>query len=149
RFGAIEVEGESPEGEGGGEDVGVGEGALREPDGVDRGKDDGDSGDRSGGEVFCEFEDAEQSGCCDHADQGAGAADDVSGEVPPGGEEDGGEGRVGVCGGALRDEGAESEEVPGGRDVVAGLVPEVGKAEEAVMRKVDADEEERIEHPER
>ena len=32
--------------------------------------------------------------------------------------------------GGLRDEGAGAEEIPGGGDVVAGLVPEVGEAEE-------------------
>src|SRR5258708_29939802 len=49
-FGAIEVERESPEGEGGGEDVGVGECALREPDGINRGENDSDCGDCGGGE---------------------------------------------------------------------------------------------------
>ena len=44
-LGAIEVEGESPEREGGGEDVGVSERALREPDWIDRGENDGDCGD--------------------------------------------------------------------------------------------------------
>ncbi len=42
-----------------------------------------------------------------------------------------------------------AEEVPGGGDVVASFVPEVGEAEEAKVREVDGDEEERIEHPER
>ena len=41
-----DVEGERPEGEGGGEDVGVGQGALGEPDGVDG----GEEGDDGGGE---------------------------------------------------------------------------------------------------
>jgi hypothetical protein len=48
----------------------------------------------------------------------------------------------------LRDEGAEAEEVPGGGDVVAGFVPEIREAEEAVVRDIGADEEEGIEHPE-
>jgi hypothetical protein len=49
----------------------------------------------------------------------------------------------------LGDEGAEAEEVPGRRDVIAGFVPEVREAEEAKVREVDGDEEERVEHPER
>ncbi len=81
--------------------------------------------------VACELEDGEQGGRGDHADEGAGAADDVAGEMPPGGEQDGGQRRVGVGDGGLGDEGAGAEEVPGGGDVVAGLVPEVGEAEEA------------------
>jgi hypothetical protein len=56
---------------------------------------------------------------------------------------------VGVCDGSLRDKSACAEEVPGGGNVIAGFVPEVGEAEEAKVREVDADEEERIEHPER
>ena len=56
---------------------------------------------------------------------------------------------MGVGDGGLRDEGAGAEEVPGGGDVVAALVPEVGEAEEGEMREIDEDEEEREEHPER
>src|SRR5437879_6121897 len=132
---AIEIEGESPEGKGGGKDVGVSEGALRVPNGIDRGENDRDCRDCCVGEVFCEFEDAEQGGGCDHADQGAGTADDVSGEMPPGGEEDRWEGRVGVGDGGLGDQGAGAEEVPGGGDVVTGFVPEVGEAEETKVRE--------------
>ncbi len=145
----VEVEGEAPEGEGGGEDVGVGEGALREPDWVDGGEETVTAATAVVGEVSCEVEDAEQRGGGDHADEGAGSADDESGEVPPAGEEDGGQRRVGVGDGGLRDEGAGAEEVPRGGDVVAGLVPEVGEAEEGEVGEVDGDEEERVEHPER
>ena len=53
--GLIEVEGETPEGEGCGEDVGVGKGALREPDGVDCREEDGDGGCSGAGEGFCEL----------------------------------------------------------------------------------------------
>jgi hypothetical protein len=49
----------------------------------------------------------------------------------------------------LRDQGAETEEVPGGGDVVAGFVPEVGETKEPIVREVHSDKEERIEHPER
>ena len=63
------------------------------------------------------------------------------------GEQDGGQRRVGVGGGGLRDEGAGAEEVPRGGDVVAALVPEVGQAEQGEVGEVDGDEEERVEHP--
>jgi len=59
--------------------------------------------------------------------------------VQPGGEEDRGEGGVGV-GCVVRDEG-----LPRGRSVkaaglsVAGLVQEVGEAEEAIVRERDRD----------
>ncbi len=122
---------------------------MGKPDGVDCGEKDGCRCYGSGGERSCELIEAEEGGGADHADEGAGSADDVAGEVPPGGEEDGGERGVGVGGGGLGDEGAGAEEVPGGGDVVAGLVPEVGEAEEGVVGEVDGYEEERVEHPER
>src|SRR5258708_2039548 len=108
----IEVEGEAPAGEGGGEDVGVGEGALGKPDGVDCGEKDGCRCYGSGGERSCELIEAEEGGGADHADEGAGSADDVAGEVPPGGEEDGGERGGGVGGGGLGDGGAGADEDP-------------------------------------
>ena len=55
---------------------------------------------------------------------------------------------MGVGEGGLGNEGAGAEEVPRGGYVVAGFVPEVGEAEEAEVRQVDSDEEERVEHPE-
>ena len=145
---AVEVEGESPEGKAGGEDVGVSEGGLREPDGVDGGKDDESDGGGEGEERASELVDGEEGGGGDHADESAGSAHDVAGEMPPGREDDGGEGRVSVSESGLRDERAGAVEVPCGGDVVAGLVPEVGEAEESVVGEVDGDEEEGKEHPE-
>ena len=92
----FEVEGEAPEGEGGGEDVGVGEGALREPDGVDRGEQGGGDGGGCAEQVAGEAIDGEQRGGGDHADEGARAAGDEAGEVPPAGEQDGRQRRVRV-----------------------------------------------------
>ncbi len=48
-----------------------------------------------------------------------------------------GRGGWGVGGCGLRDEGASAKEVPGRRDVVARLVPEVGEAEEAEVSEVN------------
>ncbi len=54
---------------------------------------------------------------------------------------------MGVGNGGLGDEGSGSEEVPGGGDVVAALVPEVGQAEEGEVGEEDDYKEERKEHP--
>ena len=51
--------------------------------------------------------------------------------------------------GGLGNERAGAEEVPRGGDVVAGLVPEVGEAEEGDVREIDGREEQGIEHPQR
>ena len=56
---------------------------------------------------------------------------------------------MGVGESGLRDQRAGAEEVPRGRDVVAGLVPEVRQAKERDVREVDGGEEQRIKHPER
>ncbi len=143
-----EIKGEGPQGEGSGEDVGVGEGALGEPDGVGGGQErDGERG-KVSREAAGEAEDREQGSGGDDADERAGAADDKSGEVPPGGEEDGGEGGMGIGDGGVGDEGAGAQEVQGGGDVVAALVPEVREPEESPVAQKDPDKEEGVEHPE-
>jgi hypothetical protein len=55
---------------------------------------------------------------------------------------------VGVGDGSLRDQGDGAKEVPCSRNVVAGFVPEIREAEKAIVREIDADEEERVQHPE-
>ena len=117
---------------------------MREPDGVGGGEQSNDRGGEISGEAAREAEDGEQGGCGDDAEEGAGAADDEAGEMPPGGEEDGGERRVGVGEGGPRDEGAGAEEVKGGRDVVAALVPEVGQTEQGPMAEIDRDKEDGV-----
>ena len=144
----VEVEGEGPEGEGGGEDVGVGEGGLGVPDGVGGGEDGDGGGGEFAEEAAGEAVDGEQGGGGDEADEGAGAAGDVAGDVPGAGEEERGQRRVGVGDGGLRDQGAGAEEVQRGGDVIAAFVPEVGEAEESEVAKVDRDEEERVENRE-
>ncbi len=74
---------------------------------------------------------------------------DEAGEVPPGGEEDGGERWVRVGEGGLRDQGAGAQEVKRGGNVVAGFIPEVGKAQQGKVGEIDEDEEEWVENPER
>ncbi len=56
---------------------------------------------------------------------------------------------MGVGYSRLWDERAEAEEVPGCRDVVAGLVPEVREPEQTIVSEIDGDEEQGIEHPQR
>ncbi len=131
-----EVEGECPKGEGGGEDIGVSERALSEPDGISGSQ----QGDRGCGEVSCEAasepKNREERGGGDDADKSAGAADDESGL-----------GRVGVGDGGVGDEGAGAEEVERGGDVVAALVPEIRETKQSPMADEDEDEEDRVEHP--
>jgi hypothetical protein len=53
-----------------------------------------------------------------------------------------------ACGGD-GDERAGAEEIPRGGDVVAGLVPEIGKAQQREMRKNDRNEKDGIEQGQR
>ena len=69
--------------------------------------------------------------------------------MPPASQKNRGEGRVSVGLSGLGDQAAGAEEVPCGGDVVAGFVPKIGKSKEGVVREIDGDEEQRIEHPER
>jgi hypothetical protein len=54
---------------------------------------------------------------------------------------------MGIGEGGLGNEGASAEEVPGGGNIVAGLIPKVGKTEEGDMGEIDGSEEQRVEHP--
>ena len=54
--------------------------------------------------------------------------------------------RVGEGGGG--DERAGAVEVPCGRDVVTGFIPEVGESQEGEVRDVKGDEEDGEDHPE-
>jgi hypothetical protein len=54
---------------------------------------------------------------------------------------------MGVADGGMRDQRAGTEEIVGRGDVVAGLVPEVGQAEERPVGEKDGEEEERKESP--
>ena len=127
----------------------MGEGALGKPDGVDGGEDRRGGAGEGSGEVAPEPIDGKEGCGRDHADEGAGAADDEAREVPPAGEQDGGEGRVGVGEGGDGDQGAVAEEVQGRGDVVAALIPEVGEAQEGPVAEEDSDKEEGVEGPER
>jgi hypothetical protein len=134
-----QVEREGPEGEGGGEDVGVGEGALGVPDGVDG----GEQGDSEGRDVaeqpLGEAEDGQQAGRGEGTDREAGDEDVESEGVPERAQDDAGQRCVGV--GKVRDEGAGMVEVQRGGDVVATFVPEVGQVEQGEMAERDGGEE--------
>ena len=147
--GGFEVDRQRPESESGREEIGMGEGGLNKPDRIDRCEQRGDDRDRVAGERAGEGEDSEQCRGGDHAEEGARALDRKSGDVPPGGEQDGGERRVGVGEGGMRDQRAGAEEIERGRDVVAGFVPEPGQREQRIMGEIDRNEEERIEDVER
>ncbi len=135
----MKVEGEGPEGEGGGEDVGLGEGALGEPDGVDGGEEGGGEGGGCVEEALGEAEDGEEGGGGDGGDEEARGEDVVADDVPEGAEEDVGDGRVGV--GVVRDDLAVAVEVEGRGDVVAALVPVVGEMEEGEVAEGHGGEE--------
>jgi hypothetical protein len=49
--------------------------------------------------------------------------------------------------GAVGNERAGAEEVVGGRDVVAGLVPVVGQVEQGKVREIQGDEDQRKDQP--
>jgi len=134
-----EVEGEGPEGEGGGEDVGVGQRALGEPDGVDGGEEgDGDGG-SSVEEPLGETEDGKEAGGGEGSDEQAGREDVEAYDVPERAEEDVGQRRVGV--GEVRDQLAGVVEVQSRGNVVAALVPEVRKVKQGEMGEGDGCEE--------
>jgi len=53
--------------------------------------------------------------------------------------------RVREC--AVRNERAGAEEVVGGGDVVAGLIPVVGQMEQGEVREIEGDEDQRKDQP--
>ena len=146
--GSVEIEGEGPEGEGCGEDVGVGEGALDEPDGVESGEKRDGGGDGGAGEGAGEPEDSEQGSGGDEEDEDARGEWREAGEMPPSRQEQRRQWRMGVGEGGVRDEGAGAEEIERGRDVIAGFIPEVGQAQERPVGEIERGEEEGVEQPE-
>lgn len=55
--------------------------------------------------------------------------------------------RVGKC--AEGNQRAGAEEIVGGRDVVAGLVPVVGQTQQSEVRKIEGDEDQGKDQPQR
>jgi hypothetical protein len=53
--------------------------------------------------------------------------------------------RVRKC--AVRDERAGAEEIVGGGNVVAGLIPVVGQVEQGEVREIESDEDQRKDQP--
>jgi hypothetical protein len=137
--GGGEVEGEGPKGEGGGEDVGMGQRALREPDGVDGGEEREGEGCAGVEEAGGQAVDGRKGGGGDGADGDPGDQNAGAGDVPERAEEDVRQRWVGV--GEVRDEGESVVEVERGGDVVAAFVPVVGEAEEGEV--VEGDEGEK------
>jgi hypothetical protein len=138
-----EIQREGPQREGGGEDVGVGERGLGEPDGVYGGEDRKTDGCRRAEQALGEPEDRQQTGCGEGADEQAGGHNMVAHQVPEGAEQDVRQRRVGV--GELRDELAGVIEVQRGRDVIAALVPVVRQAQQGGVAEGDGGEEQHIE----
>ena len=145
---AGQVEGKSPQGESGSEEVRVCQRALREPHRIERGEQRGGSGDGDlAGYALGQPVDRQQ---CRGGDDQLGKASGErgeAGELPPQGEIDGRQRRVRVRKRAVGNERAGAEEVVGGRDVVAGLVPVVGQVEQGEVREVKSDEDEGKDQP--
>src|SRR5947209_8677414 len=110
----FKIEGECPEGECGGEDVGVGEGGLDVPDGVAGGQESDGGGGRLAEEVAGNAVDGQERRGGDRADERAGGEDVEAGEAPLCGQKERRQRGVGVGDGGLRDEGAGAEEVQRG-----------------------------------
>ena len=110
----------------------MGQRALGEPDGVDRGEECDGYGSGGAEEALGEAEDGEECSGSEGAGGEARREDVVAGEVPEGAEDDVGQRRVRV--GELGDEGEAVVEVERGGDVVAAFVPEVGEVEEGEVR---------------
>ena len=131
-----------PEGCGGGEEVGVGERALREEDRIECGQ-----GDRGCGNGLAAGGDEGELPCRGEADGGDGTHGDArdegreGAEFPRGGEIDGRQRRVGVRERAEGDERSGAEEVISRGDVVAGFIPVIGEAQQRPVRSDDGDED--------
>jgi hypothetical protein len=70
-----------------------------------------------------------------------------AGELPPQGEIERRKRRVRVGEGAVRNERAGAEEIIGGGDVVTGLVPVVGQAQQREVGEIERDEDQRKDQP--
>jgi hypothetical protein len=140
-----EIERESPEGKGGGEDVRVGEGRLREPDRIDRCEQRYGEGCRWAEKFLGEAQDREQTSSGEGTDDEARRQNVKPGEVPKRTEDYVGQRWVRV--GEVWNEPAVAVEVQRGRNVVAALVPEVGQAQKGKMADHDSGVEDSEEKP--
>ena len=127
-----EIVGEGPEGEGGGEDVGVGQRTLRKPDGIDRREQRGGNRCGSSEQLAREAVDGQQSGGGDGCDKDSRSQNVVANDVPERSQKDIGQRRMSV--GKVRNQRAGAVEVQCGGDVVTALVPVVGQAEQRPVR---------------
>ena len=72
-----------------------------------------------------------------------------AGEFPPEREIDRRKRRVRIREGAVRNQRAAAEEIVGGGDIVAGLVPVVGQVQESEVREIERNEYQRKDQPQR
>ena len=145
----FEVERQPPQRKRRGEDVGVGQRALRKPDWIEGGEQRRSDGGARAQQVARQAKNCEQGRCGHHADEGACPAGDKARETPPARQQNRRQGRVRVGRRGDGNQRARAEEVPRRRDVVAALVPEVGQAQQRQVRQVDGGKEDRIELPQR
>ncbi len=141
---------QSPQRAGGGKDVGLGQRALREPDGVEAREQHGPEGD--GGRAHQAHGQPPHPEQRERGHQQHGLARDFgieAGGLPAEREVDARERRVGVGESGCGDQRAGAEEVPCRGNVVAGLVPVVGQAQQREMGQIERHEDDREDHPER
>ena len=128
----------------------MGQRALREPDGIDRGQQRGGGGNRDlAGDAEGQPIDRQQGRGGDDQVGEPGGKRGEAGELPPQREIEGRERWMRVRERAEWDQRAGAEEIVGGRDVVAGLVPVIGQTQQSEVRKVEGDEDQGKDQPQR
>ena len=139
---------QAPERAGGGEDVGVGQRALRKPDGIEGGEQRRSRrrprARRPGAWPAARPRQAERG---DHQHGLARDLGTEAEELPPERQIDAGQRRMGVGQRGDGNQRAGAEEVPGGGNVVAGLVPVVGQAQQGEVAGIERRKDHRKDHP--
>jgi hypothetical protein len=142
------IEDQSPQRESGGEEVRVRQRALREPDGIESGEKRSCGSDRDlAGDAMGETVDRQEAGGGDDQLGEPCGERSEAGDLPPQGEVKGRERRVRIRERAVWNQRAGAEEIVGGRDIVAGLVPVVGEAQQREVGEIEGDKDERKDQP--
>jgi hypothetical protein len=128
----------------------VRERALREPDRIEGSEQGGSSGDRDlPGDPMGQPVDRQQRDSGDDQLSQPGGERGEARELPPQGEIERGQRRMRIRERAEWNQCAGAEEVVGGGDVIAGLVPVVGQVQQGEVREIECDEDQRKDQPQR
>ena len=124
--------------------------ALREPDRIEGSEQRGCRGDRDlPGDPMSQTVDRQQRDRSDDQLGQPGGERGEAGELPPQGEVERWQRRMRIRERAEWNQCAGAEEVVGGGDVIAGLVPVVGQVQQGEVREIECDEDQRKDQPER